>query len=53
MSYCMIEYEEGVECRLWEVDACALVFVEGALVPDGGVICPFFEISRFASLVDY
>lgn len=53
MSYCVVEDEEGVECRLREVDACALVFVEGVEVADGRVICPFFKIFSFASLVDY
>ena len=53
MSYCVVEDEEGVECFIWKLYACALIFVEGALMLDGGVICPFFEISRFASLVDY
>ena len=29
VSYCMIEDEEGVECRIRKIYACALVFIEG------------------------
>ena len=29
VSYCVVEDEEGVECRIRKIYACALVFIEG------------------------